>query len=80
MWPSMPFEILYHAKQILRLYNVSIHRNFYATQFMNKCARKKKAIIPELWDIEKLTVLITVFIHVRVQQNCTIDEKASYAK
>ena len=31
----------------LRLHNVSIHRNFYQNRFINECARKKKAKIPE---------------------------------
>ena len=31
----------------LRFYNVSIHRNFYQNQFINECARKKKAKITE---------------------------------
>ena len=30
-----------------RLYIVSIHRNFYQNQFINECARKKKAKILE---------------------------------
>ena len=31
----------------LRLHNVSIHRKFYQNRFINECARKKKAKIPE---------------------------------
>ena len=31
----------------MRLYIVSIPRNFYQNRFINECARKKKAKIPE---------------------------------
>ena len=33
--------------QFLKIYYVSIHRNFYQIWFINECARKKKAKIPE---------------------------------
>ena len=50
----------------LRPYNFSIHRKFYQNLFLNVCARKKKAKIPQslivsrvfLWDLEELTFLI----------------------
>ena len=31
----------------LRIYNISIHINFYQNRFINECARKLKAKIPE---------------------------------
>ena len=47
LWPSMTFEVILYFMKILRLHNVSIHRNFYQNRFINKYARKKKAKISE---------------------------------
>ena len=43
----MTSEVILHFMKNLRLHNVSIHRNFYQNRFINECARKKKAKIPE---------------------------------
>ena len=43
----MTFEVILYFFLKMRLYIVSIQRNFYQNQFINECARKKKAKIPE---------------------------------
>ena len=43
----MTFEVILDFLNSLRLHNVSIHRDFEQNQFINECARKKKAKIPE---------------------------------
>ena len=65
LWPSMTFEVI-----LMRLYNVNIHIIFYQNRFLNECARKIKAKIPEsqsftvsecqifLWDVKEFTFLI----------------------
>ena len=46
----MTFEVIIYFMKNLRLYNVSIHRNFYQNRFINEYARKKKAKISESWS------------------------------
>ena len=41
----MTFEGILHLIKKLRLLNVSISINFYQNQFINECAREKKAKI-----------------------------------
>ena len=36
--------MIHHIKKNLRLYNVSINRNFYQNRFINECTRKKKVL------------------------------------
>ena len=45
----LSFEIILIKMKYLRIYNVSVHRNFYQNQLINKCARKKIAKIPEFF-------------------------------
>ena len=59
----MTSEVTLHImKKRLRLYTISIHINFYQNQFINECARKIKARIPEsqsfILGVEELTFLI----------------------
>ena len=46
--PLMTFDVILHFMKILRLYNVSIHGNFYEHKFKKSCVRKEKNKIPEL--------------------------------
>ena len=45
LWPSMNSEDKLYFIKNLRLYNVSIQRNFHQNQLINECTRKKKAKI-----------------------------------
>ena len=47
-WPFVTFEIIFNfSKNKMRLYILSIHRNFYQIGSLNEFVRKKKAKIPE---------------------------------
>ena len=41
----MTSEVILYLMKYLRLFNVSIHRDFYQDRFINKYDRKKKAKI-----------------------------------
>ena len=43
----MTLEDILNFIKNMCLHNVSIHTNFYQNRFINECARKKKAKIPE---------------------------------
>ena len=46
-WPLMTSEVILYLIKNVRLYNVSIQINLYKIRFINECARKIKAKIPE---------------------------------
>ena len=49
---NMIFAVIFYFIKKMRLYYVSIHRNFYQNQFKNEYARnKKKAQIPEFQSL-----------------------------
>ena len=43
----MTYEVILYFIKKLRLYIVSIQRNVYQNRFINECANKKKAKIPD---------------------------------
>ena len=43
----------------LRLYNVSIHINFYPDRFLNECARKKKSKLAEYRNYVKTLFFVS---------------------
>ena len=49
MLPLMTSEVKLYLMKNLRLYNVSIYRNFFQDRFINEYARKKKAKMSEIW-------------------------------
>ena len=53
----MTSEAILHQMKILHHHNVSIHINFHKNRFINECARKILAKIPELRKRRKLEFL-----------------------
>ena len=65
----MTFKVILNLIKNVCILNVSIHINFYENQFINECARKKKAKILEfqsfLLDVEDLTFLIVKIVYLK---------------
>ena len=79
-----PFEVILLEMKYLRIHNISIHINFYQNRFINECARKIKAKIPEsysfrffLWNVEELTFLKSVWIKLFLFKLDSMDEQAA---
>ena len=62
----MTFEVILIKMKYLCLYNVSIHIKFYQNQFVNECARKINAKIPES---QRFTVFFAKYRRTYVLKN-----------
>ena len=77
----MTFKVIHDVIKKLRLYNVSIHRNFKQNWFINECARKKTVKIPESRShgvLESRRFLVTyrrTYVLKKNNNSCTVQSR-----
>ena len=84
LWP-LKFEVILYKIKYLRNYNISMYINFYQNRFINECARKKKAKIPEFQSFRvffvrcRRTYVLNKWLKSTILSNLRIGIKIVYA-